>query len=50
MKNFTLAIVCLLCFPIDPVLSHGGNSDCSEECKSMYCPPEAQKKKKNIVE
>ncbi len=46
MKTLTLTIVCLACFLINPVLSHGGNSDCSEECESMYCPPEESKKEK----
>tara|TARA_Y100001968_G_C19128550_1_gene605519 strand:- start:556 stop:702 length:147 start_codon:yes stop_codon:yes gene_type:complete len=45
MKTFILAIVCLSC-SINPVLSHGENIDCSEECESMYCPPEESKKEK----
>ena len=40
MRTFNLAIVCLFFFLVNPVLSHGGNSDCAEECESMYCPPE----------
>ena len=31
---------------INPVLSHGENIDCSEECESMYCPNENSKKEK----
>ena len=40
MKTLSLAIVCLSFFFTNPVLSHGENSDCSEECESMYCPSE----------
>ena len=46
MKTLSLAIVCLSSFLINPVMSHGGNSDCSEECKSMYCPTEESNKEK----
>tara|TARA_Y100001978_G_scaffold95416_1_gene85438 strand:- start:613 stop:717 length:105 start_codon:yes stop_codon:yes gene_type:complete len=31
---------------MNPVLSHGENVDCSEECESMYCPTEESKKEK----
>tara|TARA_Y100001968_G_scaffold253616_1_gene239313 strand:- start:3465 stop:3614 length:150 start_codon:yes stop_codon:yes gene_type:complete len=46
MKTLNLAIVCLSCLLSNPVLSHGGANDCSEECESMYCPTEDSKKEK----
>ena len=31
----------------DPLLSHGAKDDCSEECKSYYCPEIEKKEIKN---
>ena len=38
MKNFGYVLISALFFSGTPVLSHGSNSDCSEECNSYYCP------------
>ena len=46
MKTLILTMVCLSCFLETAVLGHGENSDCSEECESMYCPPNDSKKEK----
>ena len=45
MKPLSLAIISLSLFT-SPVLSHGGKSDCSDECERMYCPPEDSEKEK----
>ena len=29
-----------LAFPVGPLLSHGYNEACSEECNEYYCPEE----------
>ncbi len=44
MRFFILAIVCHSCLLVSPVMSHGENSDCSDECESMYCPNKDSKK------
>ncbi len=46
VKSLSITLFCLFCVLVPPVLSHGGNSDCSEECESMYCPIDDQKKEK----
>ena len=45
MKN--LLFFALLLFINLPVLSHGGKSNCSDECNDYYCPVENKDKKLN---
>ena len=45
MQLLSLIVISSLFFLGSPVLSHGGNSDCSEECDSSYCPNEDSNKK-----
>ena len=42
MKIVSLLMICLNLFGTS-VLSHGDKTDCSEECKSYYCPSENKK-------
>ena len=46
MKRFILLLLITLAFPISPILSHGNNGHCLEECNDYYCPPENQLEKK----
>ena len=47
MKHILFLILAAITLPIGPVLSHGSNGNCSEECKNYYCPAEHKKDKTN---
>ena len=42
MNRLLLSLLITLALPICPSLSHGYDSNCSEECNDYYCPPEHQ--------
>ncbi len=45
MKTISLLMIYFTLFGTS-VLSHGDKTDCSEECKSYYCPSENKLEKK----
>ena len=45
MKTLSLLMICITLFGTS-ALSHGDKTDCSEECKSYYCPSENKKENK----
>ena len=46
MKRLLIPILISLALPTEPILSHGYNGNCSEECNDYYCPPMHQLEKK----
>ena len=46
MKRLLLPILIAITLPIGPILSHGSDENCSEECNDYYCPPKHQLEKK----
>ena len=38
MKCLLISLLAALTLPMGPLLSHGYNKNCSEECKDYYCP------------
>ena len=46
MKSLLLVILIATALPIVPILSHGYDRNCSEECNDYYCPPKHQLEKK----
>ena len=46
MKHLLLTLLATLALHMGPILSHGYNGNCSDECNDYYCPPEHQLEKK----
>ena len=49
MKRLLLPILIALPLPTGPILSHGYDGNCSEECNDYYCPSKDQLEKKEKV-
>ena len=46
MNLLLFPLLVTFALPTAPILSHGYDGNCSEECNDYYCPPEHQLEKK----
>tara|TARA_B100000902_G_C26399620_1_gene477147 strand:- start:6 stop:179 length:174 start_codon:yes stop_codon:yes gene_type:complete len=50
MKRLLFTLLVPLALPLEPLLSHGYDNNCSEECNDYYCPSEHLREDKERVE